>query len=98
MVYAGLVRMITVGAVLATVPGCSQQAELPHMAQPDPTKQRTLVLAVLSVQSSYRNNTEKPASDVCDTVQWWITPDNTWRIKTFALDHDIHVHEVGTPF
>ena len=97
MVNACLVRMITAGAMLATMPGCSQQPEFQRMAQPDPTKERTLVLAVLSVQSSYRNNIEEPADNVCDTVQWWITPDNTWRIKTFAMDHDIHIHEIGTP-
>jgi hypothetical protein len=36
----------------------------------------------------------QPAGKVPDTVQWWITPDRTWRIKTFASDHDIHIHSL----
>jgi hypothetical protein len=58
----------------------------------------TLVLAVLGVKSSYVRATEEPLdgpADVPDTLQWWISPDQVWRIKTFALDHDIHVHSVG---
>ncbi|MCH9809109.1 MAG: hypothetical protein K0U74_15395 [Alphaproteobacteria bacterium] len=30
-----------------------------------------------------------------DTIQWWIAPLGNWRIRTFALDHDIHTHAVG---
>ena len=67
------------------------------MVPTDQSKARILVLAVLSVQSSYRKNTEQPAGKVPDTVQWWLTPNNAWRIKTFALDHDIHIYEIGTP-
>jgi hypothetical protein len=29
------------------------------------------------------------------TVQFWFAPDSQWRIKTFAIDHDIHVHRIG---
>jgi len=57
----------------------------------------TLVLAVLNVKSSYLREIEEPLdseSDVPDTLQWWITRDNAWRIKTFALDHDIHTHSI----
>lgn len=31
-----------------------------------------------------------------DTLQWWIAPAGVWRIKTFALDHDIHTHFIGS--
>lgn len=58
----------------------------------------TLVLAILNVKSSYANNTEFPLDDdddVPDTLQWWITADRAFRIKTFAVDHDIHTHEIG---
>jgi hypothetical protein len=57
----------------------------------------TLVLAVLNVKSSYLRRTEEPVreGDVPDTLQWWIAPNQVWRIKTFATDHDIHVYSVG---
>lgn len=60
-----------------------------------------LLLAILAVKSSYVRNVEEELSgpdDIPDTVQWWITAEGAWRIKTFALDHDIHTHAVrGTP-
>jgi hypothetical protein len=56
--------------------------------------QRMLVVATLTVQSSYKDNVEKPAGRVPDTIQWWITPDTMWRIKTFAIDHDIHIYSL----
>jgi hypothetical protein len=91
-------RIIMVGAVLATTQGCSPKLEAERVAKLDPAKERTLVLAVLSVQSSYRENTEKPAGRVPDTVQWWISAEATWRIKTFAMDHDIHIHQIPSTF
>jgi len=56
----------------------------------------TLIVAVLTVRSSYLNAREEPCppSGVPDTLQWWIAPDQAWRIKTFALDHDIHTHSL----
>jgi hypothetical protein len=62
--------------------------------------QGTLVLAILNVKSSYLREVEELVSgplDVPDTVQWWIAADAAWRIKTFALDHDIHTHSIGVP-
>jgi hypothetical protein len=59
--------------------------------------QGTLVLAVLNVKSSYLQEIEESligASDIPDTLQWWIAPDRAWRIKTFALDHDIHTYSI----
>src|SRR5579862_1306894 len=55
-----------------------------------------LVVALLSVESSYTGNLERPSHGVPDTVQFWFSPDADWRIKTFAIDHDIHVQKVGT--
>ena len=54
----------------------------------------TLVLAVLTVRSSYQGNREEPCQpgQVPDTLQWWIGSEQSWRIKTFAMDHDIHTH------
>jgi hypothetical protein len=58
----------------------------------------TLVLAILNVKSSYIAETEEPLDDgrdVPDTLQWWIGTDHTFRIKTFAVDHDIHMHRLS---
>lgn len=57
-----------------------------------------LVLAVLSVKSSYSRNLEialQREDDVPDTLQWWLGRDACWRILTYALDHDIHTYFVG---
>jgi hypothetical protein len=53
-----------------------------------------LVVALLTVRSSYLENTEEPHEGVPDTVEFWFTPDDDWRIKTFAIDHDIHVYQI----
>jgi len=61
--------------------------------------QGTLLVAILTVRSSYLNSLELPlagADEVPDTLQWWIAGLGTWRIKTFAIDHDIHTHRVDT--
>ena len=53
----------------------------------------TLLLTILNVGSSYQEAREVPISsenDVPDTVQWWISDAGSWRIKTYAIDHDIH--------
>jgi hypothetical protein len=57
----------------------------------------TLLMAILTTKSSYIQEIEEPVdgpSDVPDTLQWWIAPEVTWRIRTYALDHDIHTHEI----
>ena len=57
--------------------------------------ERLLFVAQLSVQSSYARNVEMPADAIrFDTVQWWIGPARVWRIRTFALDEDLHLHAV----
>jgi hypothetical protein len=59
----------------------------------------TLVLTILTVQSSYLQGVEKllrRATGTPDTIQWWIAPAGSWRIRTYALDHDIHIHSVGS--
>jgi hypothetical protein len=54
-----------------------------------------LVVALLSVESSYSENLERPTQGAPDTVQFWFSPEQDWRIKTFAIDHDIHTHRIG---
>ena len=55
----------------------------------------TLVLAVLSIESSYAADVERPARGVPDTVQFWLAPDGQWTIRTHAADHDIRVHRIA---
>ena len=57
--------------------------------------ERTLVLAILDVRSSHLENRREPAErETPDTVQWWIGPEETWKIRTFGIDHDLHLHHV----
>jgi hypothetical protein len=55
----------------------------------------TLVLAILTTESSYAREEERPATTVPDTIQFWLAPDSQWRIRTYAVDHDIHVYTAG---
>jgi hypothetical protein len=57
-----------------------------------------LLLAILNVKSSYIQNIEGPLDDqneVPDTLQYWVSATGSWRIKTFAIDHDIHTYSVS---
>jgi len=57
-----------------------------------------LVLAVLTIKSSYSQNLElavSDADDVPDTVQWWLGGGGCWRLRTYAIDHDIHSYKIG---
>lgn len=63
----------------------------------------TLVLAVLSIESSYASDVERPAREVPDTVQFWLAADGQWTIRTHAADHDVRVHRItvrpdGSPY
>jgi hypothetical protein len=63
----------------------------------------TLILAVLSIESSYAHDVERPARGVPDTAQFWLAPDGQWTIRTHAADHDIRVHRIarrpdGSPY
>jgi len=57
-----------------------------------------LFLAVLSVKSSYSRELEIPlegSDDIPDTLQWWFGEGGCWRIRTYALDHDIHSYQIA---
>jgi len=57
-----------------------------------------LLVFQLAVQSSYAENVERDAEgDRFDTIQWWFSHDETWRIKTYAIDQDIHTHRIAGP-
>ncbi|MBS1724319.1 MAG: hypothetical protein JSS66_15355 [Armatimonadetes bacterium] len=55
-----------------------------------------LLVAVLAVRSSFVLNKEEPVGEgqIPDTLQWWITNGGAFRIKTFAVDHDIHIWRI----
>jgi hypothetical protein len=58
----------------------------------------TLLLTILNIQSSCARDLEETvvdASCVPDTLQWWIGSEEAWRIRTYALDHDIHTYSIG---
>lgn len=51
-----------------------------------------LILFRLAIQSSYLQNTEAPATEeVFDTIQFFATDSQAWRIKTYATDQDVHI-------
>ncbi len=59
-----------------------------------------LLPAVLTVKSSYSREIEtalENADDVPDTLQGWFGNGGSWRIRTYALDHDIHAYQVANP-
>src|SRR4051812_39670867 len=54
-----------------------------------------LVLALLTTESSYKSEIERPATGVADTAQFWFGAEAPWRIRTYAIDHDIHIYSLG---
>ena len=57
-----------------------------------------LVLAILGVKSSYSQELEialEGEGDIPDTLQWWFGDGGCWRIRTYALGHDIHAYMIG---
>lgn len=55
-----------------------------------------LVIFFLTVKSSYSADTEEPATDdAFDTIQFFESGTGRWRIKTYAMDQDVHVWSLG---
>ena len=57
-----------------------------------------LLLAILSIKGSYSRELEVPLDgpgDTPDTLQWWFGASGCWRIRTYALDHDVHASQIG---
>lgn len=55
-----------------------------------------LIVFFLTVQSQYTENTEAPATPQSfDTVQFYAGGESSWRIKTFAVDQDVHIWSLG---
>jgi hypothetical protein len=54
-----------------------------------------LVVFTLAIKSSYAQNVELDASaEEFDTVQFYYAGADCWRIKTFAVDQDVHVWNI----
>jgi hypothetical protein len=55
-----------------------------------------LVIFLLTTQSSHAENTQQPAAaGQCDSIQFFQSPQGNWRIRTFAIDQDVHVWDLG---
>ena len=53
-----------------------------------------LIVFVLSTQSSFTHDGEHPATGKnFDTIQWWLTQEEAFRISTFAKTNDIHIYQ-----
>jgi hypothetical protein len=57
-----------------------------------------LALALLTTESSYKSEVERPATKVEDTIQFWFGAEGPWRIRTYAIDHDIHIYSIDSSF
>lgn len=52
----------------------------------------SLILFCLSIQSSYSENLEIPATQAAfDTVQFYRANGMNWRVKIYAKDQDVHI-------
>lgn len=54
-----------------------------------------MLVAFLTVAGSYLERRERPAGELPDMVQFWLEEDGVWRVRTYALDRDIHVHHLA---
>src|SRR5262245_21305082 len=70
-------------------------AHMATAAETNALTKGTLIIGILTIESSYAQNTERPSRGVPDTLQFWIAPDRAWRIRTYATDHDIHPYSLG---
>lgn len=55
-----------------------------------------LILFILNIESSYLKNIENKTSPPADTIQFMLINGEAWRIKTYAIDHDVHVWNLGS--
>lgn len=60
----------------------------------------TIILAPLLTKGSYKEQRDIPLDnleDNFDTIQWFINDEIVLRIRTFALDYDIHIYKLRKP-
>jgi hypothetical protein len=51
----------------------------------------TWLIYPLTIEGSYRQDIERPAPDVCDSMQYWITPGEACDVRTFFIDKDLRI-------
>jgi hypothetical protein len=51
----------------------------------------TWLIYVFSIEGSYIQDTERPATTTSDTQQYWITDAEAWDVRTFAIDKDLRI-------
>jgi hypothetical protein len=85
-------RILAIFLTLASVLELASGSPAPRTKAP---ARGTLVLGILTVESSYAEDIERPSRGVPDTLQLWLGADRAWRIKTYAIDHDVHAHRLG---
>src|SRR4029077_17520249 len=70
------------------------------MRRRKPNQQRancTWLIYVLTVEGSYAQDVERPATGSPDTFQYWITPNEAYDVRTFAIDKDVRVLRLDYP-
>jgi hypothetical protein len=70
------------------------------MRSATPNKQRddcTWLIYVLTVEGSYLQDTDRPANGAPDTYQCWITPNEVYDVRTYAIDKDVRILRVDYP-
>lgn len=54
-----------------------------------------LLVFLIRLESSYLQNVEREVQKPADTIQFLLLGNTAWRIKTFSMDHDVHVWSIG---
>lgn len=70
------------------------------MRRGKPNQQRdncTWLIYVLTVEGSYLQDVDRQAIGCPDTYQCWITPNEVFDVRTFAIDKDVRVLRVDYP-
>lgn len=55
-----------------------------------------LIIFMLNIESSYLKNIEQETSSAADTIQFILINGEAWRIKTYSMDHGVHVWNLGS--
>jgi hypothetical protein len=90
------VRLVGLTFIIHCGRRCPEGARPEQMSGMVPAVPDLLLVAQLSVASSYGQNVSVPADVRFDTIQFHLSAsgEHSFRIRTFVLDHDIHVHRI----
>lgn len=62
---------------------------------PDVPVENLLLVFLLEIESSYLEDIERATPGPADTIQFLLRDGQAWRIKTYAIDNDVHVWSLG---